>query len=236
MTSKVFQNLPFLSFCLCEGVCVKRSSSHSQMTYEESSGIQLSTSINFYRKLHSPINFTFHTLCGNMRKSGVSSADILAQIWPNTDFLPSSPARPPLLRERFTCMRFISITGPCCLSRIMVACTTLRNAASCNKLNLAFYRTEASLKRITWAGNTLKFLRQSLTTMNYLLSMFFLHKILCRNNKSYANMLIMMWKLWWNKSKIIFIYCSSSQQYFLNISNMISQKYDNTFLIIFFLT
>ncbi|KAI9588919.1 hypothetical protein GQX74_007088 [Glossina fuscipes] len=46
--------------------------------------------------------------------------------------MPSTPARPlpDLFRERFTWMRFSSITGPCCLSRTIVVCITLRKAAS----------------------------------------------------------------------------------------------------------
>lgn len=49
-----------------------------------------------------PTNLTFHTRWGSSRLSGLKEL-ILAHIWPNTDFVPSGPARPPLLRERFTC-------------------------------------------------------------------------------------------------------------------------------------
>lgn len=51
--------------------------------------------------LHLPTNLTFHTRCGSSRLSGLNEL-ILAHIWPNTDLVPSGPARPPLLRERFT--------------------------------------------------------------------------------------------------------------------------------------
>jgi len=70
-----------------------------------------------------PTNFTFQTRWGRNRASWVRR-DILLTICPNTDFIPSGPARPPLLRDRFTWIRFSSITGPCCLSRTIVACTT----------------------------------------------------------------------------------------------------------------
>lgn len=49
-----------------------------------------------------PTNLTFQTLWGSSKLSGLKEL-ILAHIWPNTDLVPSGPARPPLLRERFTC-------------------------------------------------------------------------------------------------------------------------------------
>lgn len=51
---------------------------------------------------NTPTNLTFHTRWGSSRLSGLKEL-ILAHIWPNTDLVPSGPASPPLLRERFTC-------------------------------------------------------------------------------------------------------------------------------------
>lgn len=51
-----------------------------------------------------PTNLTFQTRWGSRRLSGLNEL-ILAHIWPNTDLVPSGPARPPLLRDRFTCRR-----------------------------------------------------------------------------------------------------------------------------------
>lgn len=70
-----------------------------------------------------PTNLTFQTLWGRKSASGVRR-DIFATIWPNTDFMPSAPARPPRDRERFTLMRFSSTMGPCWRSLTMVAWIT----------------------------------------------------------------------------------------------------------------
>ena len=53
-------------------------------------------------KLNSPTNLTFQMRCGNMRLSGPKTP-IFCAIWPNTDFMPSGPAKPPLPRDFFTC-------------------------------------------------------------------------------------------------------------------------------------
>lgn len=59
------------------------------------------TFLNKQKSLNLPTNLTFHTRCGNRRLSGLKEL-IFAHICPNTDFVPSGPARPPLLRERLT--------------------------------------------------------------------------------------------------------------------------------------
>lgn len=76
-----------------------------------------------------PTNSTFHTLCGSASVSDVSSPNFIT-ICPKTDFIPSTPARPPLDLDRFTCILFSSMTGPWCLSRTIVAWTTFLNVAS----------------------------------------------------------------------------------------------------------
>lgn len=48
-----------------------------------------------------PTNLTFHTRCGSIKLSGPKTL-IFAAICPNTDFVPSGPASPPRLRDRFT--------------------------------------------------------------------------------------------------------------------------------------
>ena len=58
----------------------------------------------FNKLLSLPINLTFHTLWGSIRESD-PNADIFVHTCPNTDFIPSGPARPPLLRDLLTCIQ-----------------------------------------------------------------------------------------------------------------------------------
>lgn len=72
---------------------------------------------------NSPTNSTFHTRCGRANVSDVNKGNFWT-ICPNTDFIPSIPASPPLDLDLLTWILFNSMMGPWCFSLTIVDWTT----------------------------------------------------------------------------------------------------------------